>query len=110
MNEDNHLIPADPFDEPLAPQESDRLILNDTYFESARGAITVDGMEYAFLKPPYMNFDDQIRAKQKLKEAYIANYDEKAAKISFMSSAIRLSERQMPEIYNRLPPICAAYK
>ena len=31
MNEDNHLIPADPFDEPLAPQESDRLILNDTY-------------------------------------------------------------------------------
>ena len=70
MNEDNHLIPADPFDEPLEPQESDRLILNDTYFESARGAITVDGMEYAFLKPPYMNFDDQIKAKQKLKEAY----------------------------------------
>ena len=42
----------------------------------------------------------------KLKEAYIANYDEKAAKISFMSSAIRLSERQMPEIYKLLPPIC----
>ena len=42
----------------------------------------------------------------KLKEAYISNYDEKAAKISFMSSAIRLSENQMPEIYNLLPPIC----
>ena len=42
----------------------------------------------------------------KLKDAYISNYDEKAAKISFMSSAIRLSENQMPEIYNLLPPIC----
>ena len=71
MNEDNHLNPADPFDEPLEPQQSDRLILNDTFFEAARGAITVDGMEYAFLQPPYMNFDDQIRAKQKLKEALI---------------------------------------
>ena len=70
MNKDNTLSPADPFDEPLEPQQSDRLILNDTFFEAARGAITVDGMEYAFLKPPYMNFDDQIRAKQKLKEAY----------------------------------------
>ncbi|MBR3307848.1 MAG: M48 family metallopeptidase [Lachnospiraceae bacterium] len=42
----------------------------------------------------------------KLREAYITNFDEKAAKISFMSSAIRLSENQMPEIYNQLPPIC----
>lgn len=61
---------TDPFDKPLDPQESDRLILKDTYFEAARGAITVDGMDYSFLKPPYMNFEDQIRAKQKLKEAY----------------------------------------
>lgn len=42
----------------------------------------------------------------KLWEAYIANVDEKAAKIDFLSSAIRLSENQFPEIYNLLPPIC----
>lgn len=42
----------------------------------------------------------------KLKEAYIANVDEKAAKLEFLSTAIRLSENQMPEIYNLLPPIC----
>ena len=70
MNEDNFHTPVDPFDEPLEPQESDRLILNDTSFAAARSAITVEGMAYSFLKPPYMNFDDQIRAKQKLKEAY----------------------------------------
>lgn len=62
--------PIDPFEEPLEPQQSDRLILNDTYFEAARSAITVDGMAYSFLKPPYMNFEDHIKAKQKLKEAY----------------------------------------
>ena len=42
----------------------------------------------------------------KLKEAYIANFDEKAAKIDFLSSAIRLNENQMPEIYNLLLPVC----
>ena len=42
----------------------------------------------------------------KLKEAYMANFDEKVAKIKFMSSAIRLNENQMPEIYQLLPPIC----
>ena len=42
----------------------------------------------------------------KLREAYSANYDEKAAKYQFLSSAIRLGENQMPEIYNLLPPIC----
>lgn len=42
----------------------------------------------------------------KLQEAYIANVNEKAAKIEFLSTAIRLSEKQMPEIYNLLPPIC----
>lgn len=71
MDENNEtLSTVDPFDEPLEPQLSDRLILNDTYFAAARGAITVDGMAYSFLKPPYMNFDDQMRAKRKLKEAY----------------------------------------
>ena len=42
----------------------------------------------------------------KLKEAYIAGYDEKAAKIDFLSTAIRLNENQMPEIYSLLPPVC----
>ncbi len=42
----------------------------------------------------------------KLVEAYSANYDEKAEKIDFLSSAIRLSENQMPEVYGLLPPIC----
>lgn len=42
----------------------------------------------------------------KLCEAYNANFDEKAAKIDFLSKAIRLSDKQMPEIYNLLPPIC----
>ena len=42
----------------------------------------------------------------KLVEAYSANYDEKAEKIRLLSSAIRLSENQMPDIYNLLPPIC----
>lgn len=42
----------------------------------------------------------------KLLEAYHANYDEKAAKFDFLSSAIRLSDKQMPEIYRLLPPVC----
>ena len=42
----------------------------------------------------------------KLKELYIENYDEKTAKINFLSEAIRLGPNQMPEIYNLLPPIC----
>ena len=70
MNECSTPNQADPFDEPLEPQQSDRLILNDTFFAAARGAITVDGMDYSFLKPPYMNFEDHSRAKEKLKEAY----------------------------------------
>lgn len=42
----------------------------------------------------------------KLVEAYRANYDEKAAKFDFLSTAIRLSDKQMPEIYGLLPPVC----
>ncbi len=42
----------------------------------------------------------------KLVEAYHANYDEKAARIQLLSSAVRISENQMPEIYRLLPPIC----
>ena len=42
----------------------------------------------------------------KLQEAYINNVDERAAKIEFLSSAIRLGENQLTEIYNLLSPIC----
>ena len=42
----------------------------------------------------------------KLLESYSANYDEKAAKIDLLSTAIRLGEKQMPEVYGLLPPIC----
>jgi Zn-dependent protease with chaperone function len=42
----------------------------------------------------------------KLVEAYHANYDEKAARIRLLSSAVRISENQMPEIHRLLPPIC----
>lgn len=42
----------------------------------------------------------------KLMEAYRANYDEKAARIRLLSTAVRISENQMPEIYRLLPPIC----
>lgn len=42
----------------------------------------------------------------KLQNAYITNVDEKAAKIEFLSTAIRLSEKQIPEVYTLLPPIC----
>ncbi len=42
----------------------------------------------------------------KLLESYSVNYDEKAAKIDLLSTAIRLSENQMPEVYSLLPPIC----
>lgn len=42
----------------------------------------------------------------KLRESYLANVDEKAAKIDNLSEAIRLGENQFPDVYNLLPPIC----
>ncbi|PNH18626.1 hypothetical protein B6K86_08455 [Lachnospiraceae bacterium] len=42
----------------------------------------------------------------KLVEAYQVNYDEKAARIQLLSSAVRINENQMKEIYSLLPPIC----
>ena len=41
----------------------------------------------------------------KLWEVYNANFNEKAAKIELMSTGIRLSKSQMPEVYNLLNPI-----
>ncbi len=41
-----------------------------------------------------------------LLETYHANFDEKAFRFRYLSSAIRLSEKQMPGIYNLLPPVC----
>ena len=60
----------DPFDEPLEINDEEKLVINDTYLAAARDAITIDGMEYSFLKPPYMNFDDHLNTKKKLKEAF----------------------------------------
>ena len=60
---------TDPFDEPLELNNDETLILNDEYFAAARNAVTVEGMDYSFLKPPYMNFDDHVKTKKKLKEA-----------------------------------------
>lgn len=60
----------DPFDSPLEPDPSEKLVLNDTLFAEARDAVTVEGMDYSFLKPPYMEFEDQRKAKLKLIEAY----------------------------------------
>ena len=42
----------------------------------------------------------------RLQEAYLANVNEKAEKIRFLSTGIRLSDRQMPEVYELFPPIC----
>lgn len=67
---DSDEINTGTIDEFLLNHQPDPLILNDTYFAEARNAVTVDGMAYSFLKPPYMDFDDQIRAKQKLTEAF----------------------------------------
>lgn len=42
----------------------------------------------------------------KLREAYLANADEVAAKIDLLSTAIRISDKQFSEVYTLLPPIC----
>ena len=57
---------TDPFDEEL----EDNMIINDTYFLASRDAVTLDGMQFSFMKPPYMNFEDHIQVKRKLKEAF----------------------------------------
>lgn len=69
---DVNLTGYDPFDEPLDSvfNEDEELVLNDIYFEAARNSVTLDGMSYSFLKPPYMNFKDQSDAKRKMMEAY----------------------------------------
>ena len=74
MNKEKHNMTdeelnKDPFDEPIEITDEEALVFNDTYFAAARNAISIEGMEYSFLKPPYMNFDDHIKTKKKLKEA-----------------------------------------
>ena len=32
--------------------------------------MTLDGMQFSFMKPPYMNFEDHIQVKRKLKETF----------------------------------------
>ena len=58
---------TDPFDEAL----DDNIILDDVYFSASRDAVTLDGMQFSFIKPPYMNFDDHIRVKRNLQEAFL---------------------------------------
>lgn len=65
----NEELIKDPFDEPIEITNDEALVFNDIYFAAARNAISIEGMEYSFLKPPYMNFDDHIKTKKKLKEA-----------------------------------------
>ena len=42
----------------------------------------------------------------KVCEAYQTNYQEIVDKIGMMSNYIRLSDKQLPDVYNLLPPIC----
>lgn len=67
-----NLAGYDPFDEPLDSifDENEELVLDDVYFEAAKNSVTLDGMTYSYLKPPYMNFGDQSNAKRKMMEAY----------------------------------------
>ena len=58
---------TDPFDEAL----EDNIILDDVYFSASRDAVTLDGMQFSCIKPPYMNFYDHIRVKRKLQEAFL---------------------------------------
>lgn len=67
------------------------------------------------IKPElYLHEDDQ-KALDALKQvpgfpiltkAFLRNWNEKQAHILFMSSAIRVNEKQLPKYYNMLPPIC----
>ena len=62
----------DPFDEPLDTQfkEDELLVLDDVYFEAARNSVSLDGMTFSYLQPPYVNFENQNNAKKKIKECY----------------------------------------
>ena len=42
----------------------------------------------------------------KLSEFFMANVDEKTERMVYLGETLRLSEKQMPEIYELLPPIC----
>ena len=82
--QENNLIPGqqtdptniagyDPFDEPLdtvfQPEEP-LLVLDDIYFEAARNSVSLDGMTFSYLQPPYVNFENQNKAKKKIMECY----------------------------------------
>lgn len=62
----------DPFDEPLETQfkDDEELILDDIYFEQARNSVTLDGMTFSYMQPPYINFENQSKAKKKIIECY----------------------------------------
>ena len=62
----------DPFDEPLDMQfkEEEELILDDIFFEQARSSVTLEGMTFSYMQPPYVNFENQNKAKKKIIECY----------------------------------------
>ena len=41
---------TNPFDEEL----EDNVIINDTYFMASRDTVALDGMQFSFMKPPYI--------------------------------------------------------
>ena len=44
---------------------------------------------------------------QQFVKAFMKVWSERQFRVANMSSCVRLSERQMPEYYDLLPPICA---
>lgn len=61
----------DPFDDPLdAVFTGEELVLDDVFFEEARSSITLDGMTFRYMQPPYINFENQNKAKKKIIECY----------------------------------------
>jgi Zn-dependent protease with chaperone function len=42
----------------------------------------------------------------RLREYYVSNVDEKKERMLYLSSAVRLGENQMPEVYHLLLPVC----
>ncbi len=72
---DTSLAGYDPFDEPLADifERKEELVLDDVFFEDARESVTLDGMTFDYVQPPYINFENQNQAKKKILECYNHN-------------------------------------
>lgn len=51
-------------------KDEDHLVLTPASMKEAQQPISVGGIQYDFVTPPYMEFEDNIEATHKLKEAY----------------------------------------